>query len=194
MEKRYRPLLIDEKTYNALNYLKTQYRKDTGKKLGFSDVLNMIVGAKVRFLRLDANLRAYINAFTGKAASYDGIEGIMLFGSVAKSTYDMYSDIDVFVITRDTVSATYNALSAIIEEVEPIRKKLLVKNGMHLYISPFLVEAERLNDIRTIYFDIVDYGIPLFDKYGTLEAFITKIKSIDYRRSNDPDKEMIEWK
>ncbi|MCL5874460.1 MAG: nucleotidyltransferase domain-containing protein [Candidatus Thermoplasmatota archaeon] len=188
-----RTVLVNDEIYSSLSYLKNYYRKETGRKIGFNDVMQIRISLYARYIRIDDSVRTYIESFVSKMSSYEDVLGITLFGSVAKNTYHDYSDIDLFIVTSANGSSIYERCNSVINSIEPIRKKLLVSKGLHLTISPVIKTRTELKNIKTIYFDIADYGLLLFERNRTMENFIIAIKKLPYKRSNSQFGEVVEW-
>jgi predicted nucleotidyltransferase len=188
-----RTVLVNDEIYSSLSYLKNYYRKETGRKIGFNDVMQIRISLYARYIRIDDSVRTYIESFVSKMSSYEDVLGITLFGSVAKNTYHDYSDIDLFIVTSANGSSIYERCNSVINSIEPMRKKLLVSKGLHLTISPVIKTQTELKKIKTIYFDIADYGLLLFERNRTMENFIIAIKKLTYKRSNSQFGEVIEW-
>ncbi|EQD45822.1 DNA polymerase beta domain protein region, partial [mine drainage metagenome] len=98
MANKYRQMLMDEKAYAELNSAKEMLSSLSGRKMSYKDVVNEFVGRRMRFLRMRKELRDYINHFVSDAAADMHVQGIMLFGSVAKGSFSKYSDTDLLII------------------------------------------------------------------------------------------------
>jgi len=190
---KYRSILIGEETYVSLARLKALQRKLTGKKVGFEDVLKKFVERRAKYLQLSEEVREYTEMFLSKLATDEEVLGVMIFGSLMKGNYDSFSDIDLFILTSAPNSLIYEKCDRIIESLEPLRKKLLVPRGNHMTLSPVVRNLADSKKIITIYFDIVDYGLILFDRNSSLEKFVIEVERLPYRRRMSPKGEVIEW-
>ena len=65
------------------------------KNVSFSDAMLYLAGNNIRFLDIEQELKGYIHLFSENLKNIDFISGALLFGSVAKLSYQNYSDIGI---------------------------------------------------------------------------------------------------
>jgi predicted nucleotidyltransferase len=121
------------------------------------------------------------------------VTGIILFGSVARDDFSKYSDIDIAIIVNGSFIDAFKSVSKAIYSLKDEKIRLLENNGLYLYISPFIITPGSANKLEPVYFDIADYGIPLFERGQALSDFINDISKIKYSRRFTEAGEVLEW-
>lgn len=191
--KIYKQTLLEESAYNALVDAKTIMQSKSGKKVTFSDVINEFVKRKVNFLKLDLDIQNYISAFVDIAKQDKDILGIMLFGSVARGTFNSYSDIDILIIADGDILDKFYKIEKILKEIESVREKLIAR-GLHLYISEIILKKEDLEKFRPFYISLLEEGVILYEKNGVLSEFLISLKGIKYKWIKVGSNLVLEWK
>ena len=173
---------------------KTYSLKIAKKSISFSDVIDEIVGKNIIYLEIDEKIIRYILEITDKLKNIEYINGILLFGSIAKGRYNEYSDIDILVIINNNISAI-----KAIEDVSKLTgpkssiRHILEENHLPFLISPAIISLNQLTNFKPIYLDFLDYGIILYEKNHVISEFINMLKNIKYKRKYTQYGEMIEW-
>ncbi len=191
--KKYKQTLLDENAYNALVDAKAVIRAKSNRKVTFSDVINEFIKKKVNFLKLDMDIQNYILTFVDQVKQDKNVLGIMLFGSIARGTFNSYSDIDILVVVDGNVLTYFDKLEQIIKEIDPMRQKLVAK-GLHLYISEVILKKEDLAEFRPFYISLLEEGTILYEKDGILSEFISNLKKIRYTWVKMGNNLVLEWK
>lgn len=191
--KKYKQTLLDENAYNALVDAKVVIRAKSNRKVTFSDVINEFIKKKVNFLKLDMDIQNYILTFVDQVKQDKNVLGIMLFGSIARGTFNSYSDIDILVVVDGNVLTYFDKLEQIIKEIDPTRQKLVAK-GLHLYISEVILKKEDLAEFRPFYISLLEEGTILYEKDGILSEFISNLKKIRYAWVKMGNNLVLEWK
>ena len=186
-------LLTNEVAKRDLEAMKTLLSKSSVNVVTFSEVITEFVGKAAKFMGLPQPVKNYIVAFTGIVSKYPSVCGIMLFGSVAKNTYNKDSDIDVLVVVDDKKINAYELINDAKMQVEGLREDFL-KDGYHLRISATILEKSELKIFRPIYFDLLSYGIILYEKNGTLTNFLDEVRGIWHKRILTENGEVVKWK
>ncbi len=193
MENRYRQMLIDEKTHSELRAAKKMLSSCLGTKPSYRDVIDEFVGRRMRFLRLPDDLRNYINRFVSDAALDKHVQGVLLFGSVAKNNFSKYSDTDLLIMSDLPGISSFKDVDGLIKGVEEYREPL-VRRGLNLRISPLVLGANEIQHFRPIYIDFIEDGVVLFERNGALTDFLNSIrKSVRYERCIVNDSIVIKW-
>ncbi len=191
--KRYRQMLVDEEAHARLNEAKAVLGAAAGRRFSAGEVIEELVGRKVRYLKLPAEVRRYINSFVSIAASDRHVVGILLFGSVAKGNFGKYSDIDVLVVT-DSGYDDLDRIDAMVKAAESARKPL-VEGGIFLNMMPLILPASELSRFRPIYIDFLEDGIVLFERDEALTGFLNDVRrSVDFERLVINNQTVIKWR
>jgi predicted nucleotidyltransferase len=188
----YKTIMLDREGYARLAQAKRVLRRRSGLKLSFNDVIGELAGHRLEFSDMDEELRAYIMEFAGKAAKLEQVEGVLLFGSVAKGTYNEYSDIDVLIVAGDGKVVVLKEILGLTAGLARRGRKLM-ERGMPSLISPVILNARDLREFRPFYFDFADYGMILYERNNILTDFIYSIRKMKHRRESVNNVEVITW-
>ena len=189
---KYKTIMLDAGSYAKLAYAKGELRRRSGLKIGFNGLLMELLAARPDLLDMNESLKSRIFEFVDRLKLLDFVCGIVLFGSVAKSTYTEYSDIDMLVVVE---SSRDNQLSKIFDASKPVGGEASAFSGRGLpyMISPLVVPKSALARFRPFYFDIADYGIVLYERKRALTDFIYSIRKMKHRREIIDGIEVLEW-
>ena len=185
--------MIHEDTYADLSSMKERERKTIGIPISYDDIFREIILKTDRYLRIEEPVRQYLEAYIGKISTFEFVRGAILFGSIAKGTDNEYSDIDLFIPVSNTLIEAYSLCSSALRSLDQMRKETVIAAGRHHYVSPLVVQMDELKRIDPIFFDVVDYGITLFDRYGTIRDFVNGVHSTSYKRTSESSGEVIRW-
>ena len=86
-------------------------------------------------MKLDADIKEYIAAFTGCIICNRHTLGVVLFGSVAKGDFTRFSDIDLAIITDSDLLSYLDYVNKEASRLDPYQDKL-IKKRLSLYINP----------------------------------------------------------
>ncbi|MHB1439891.1 MAG: nucleotidyltransferase domain-containing protein [Cuniculiplasma sp.] len=193
MANKYRQMLMDEKAYAELNSAKEMLSLLSGRKMSYKDVVNEFVGRRMRFLGMKKELRNYVNHFVSAAAADMHVQGVMLFGSVAKRTFSKCSDTDLLIVVDGRGISNFEKIEGIIKAQEEHRKPL-VDAGFNLRISPLMMSSDDLNSFRPIYIDFLEDGVILFERNCVLTDFLNSIRAgVDYEKCIINNNVVVKW-
>ena len=193
MPKYNKQLLIDSEAQRVLREARDILTKDSCKKATFSSTIKELIGKYVRFISLPDDVRRYIAAFVDDVSKEEGVLGLLLFGSVARGTYNKNSDIDLFIVVRDNKIKYYDIENEAKMRIEKLREPFL-QRGYHLRISTTILDVEDLKSFQPIYISLLLDGITLYEKNFTLTDFFNTIRKTEYRRSFTERGEELRWK
>ena len=159
----------------------------------FSDIITEFVGKAAKFMSLPKSIKDYINAFSGIVSKHPNVCGIMLFGSVAKNSYDKDSDVDMLIVVDENKINAYDFITDAKMQVENLRENFL-KEEYHFRISATILDKAELKDFRPIYFDLLSYGIILYEKGATLTDFLNEVRGIWHEHILTENGEVLRWK
>ncbi len=191
MTKFHQTLLDDE----ALAYIKSEkvlLGEELGKKISYSEVIKRCVGKEVRMHRIRSDILDYIKNYSFGLSLDERVMGIVLFGSYARGTDTAGSDVDLFTVFNGTLFEGLKLFSAMDRKLEPLRKKI-VRMGRYAYVSPFIVDTSNLSEIMPIYFDVMDFGLVLFQRDNTINNFYKWLTGKRHRRKFLFGKEALTW-
>lgn len=189
---KFKQTLLTNKAYSQLKEAKEIFERNTGRRSSFTEVITQMVGKQLVMLKMDQDIKSYIMAFVDKIVENPHTLGIILFGSVAKGNFTKFSDIDIAVITDSKYLNYLEYLNKSRRELEQYQENL-IKRGLSLYISPLIINIEDVKKINPIYFEIVDYGIVLFQRGNAVSEFLKYITNMHYKRVNTEFGEIIVW-
>ncbi len=188
----YSAIMAKESIYNRLLIARNNLSLQAKTNSSISDVLQYLLQRTLLQINLSTELRDYILE-TVKIVSQDkDVWGIALFGSVAKNSYNDLSDIDFLIVVDDEYKYT--------KTLWEIRKKLLpmeenfIKNGKYYRFSPFVLSKSDLRDIIPLYFDIVDYGIIMYERDKILTDFFDRVRALPHKRRITSVGMELKWK
>lgn len=126
--------------------------------------------------------RELVSMFVEKLLSYykNRVVSIALFGSIARGNFKETSDIDILVVMKNLPKSCfkrYKLISNILDEVEPIRMKLL-RRGIFTGISPVILEVEEAKYFRPLYLDLAYDAIILYDKNNYLNNILKRMREL----------------
>ena len=188
----YKTIMLGAKSYAKLASAKEAMRKKSGLKLSFDDLISDLVGRKLELAPIDDRLKRYIEKAALQISNIEGVAGILLFGSVAKGTYNRHSDIDIAVITS---GKKWNALRGVLDASKSMQKEgyELMDSGFPSLISPVVLDLKDTKSFRPFYFDLADFGIILYERGKVLTDFVDSIRWKSHRREVVGGAEVVTW-
>ena len=193
MTGRYRQMLVSEEAHAQIGAAKSLMEGITGRRLSSKDIIGEFIGRRVRFMRLDRDVRAYINSFVSEMALDRRVLGLLLFGSVARGTSTKQSDIDVLVVASDTSMKVFDSVNAAVKRVEAYRVPLK-ERGASMRIRPMILKVGELQRFKPIYVEFLEDGMVLFERDETMSEFLNDIrKSVDYEKRIVNNAVVITW-
>jgi len=135
-------------------------------------------------------LRVFVEMLKENAKG--GLLSVVLYGSVAKGRAKPSSDIDLLILYRKSENNLNEIYPEIVIKARETKEyEELIKEGIFVEISPYLVTVEELKENPLILLDIIDEGIVLYDKDESfkylMEKFREKIKELGSRKVFLPD-------
>ena len=172
MEK-WRQTMLKEDAYNVLKEMKENAVKVYGKKMSFGDIIKESLNKELSISLLDDTVKGYLQAYIHELNKNDDIIGAVLFGSLAKRTWNEYSDIDLLIVVESDPMKCLHYTDEIDKKLYGIQKEIFEK-GYGFYVSPLIVTVDSLHENRMIYSEIRKSGIILFDRDNILRNFMHK--------------------
>lgn len=189
----YRSILVENAIYDYLKELKDLTESSENKKMSFGRFLQENLNRKIIFFSLDDDLVNYITNCARLISKDSRTIAIVLFGSVAKGRIWNYSDIDLLVVAEVKKKLDFvDEIRTKLKSVESMRETL-VKRNLFLRISPLVLTPRDLETFSPFYLDILDYGIPLFQRDATLDKFFTSLRRVQHERIRMSDGEALAW-
>ncbi len=189
---KFKQTLLTEEAYSQLKETKELLSKIEGKRVSFTEVIKRMVSKPLVMLKLDIDIKNYITAFVDRISLNRHTLGVVLFGSVAKSTFTRFSDIDVAIVTDSDFLDYLDYLNKEIKEIDHEQDKL-IKAGLSLYISPLIITKKDTQRINPIYFDVLDDGILLYQRENTISDFFGALAKIKHKRINTAAGQILKW-
>ncbi|MCW1309898.1 MAG: nucleotidyltransferase domain-containing protein [Candidatus Parvarchaeota archaeon] len=191
---KWKQMMIKAETHDILKAAKQSLSESENRHFSFSDVIITLIGKRLLFSISNPAVRDYIKEYSNELMKDERVLGMILFGSIAEGTWDNYSDIDLFIITKGKPLDIIHKTNEIDKKLKAQQEKLL-DMGLGLYVSPFVVSVDELDEFRPIYLDIVDKGIVLYERQKTVSNFIRDLRSkISYKRIKTLNGEVLKWK
>lgn len=191
--KGYNQILVDSDFYDELKKAKMILSKESGKKLSFAEVIKKLIRDAILMLFLDDDVKSYITEYVSELSKNESVFGVVLFGSVAKGTWNEHSDIDLFIVVDSDPLAFLMRINFINKKLKSLTDKLLDRR-IGLYMSPLVVKRDALGEFRSIYVDIIEDGIILYQKEGVIANFIKDTKNrIIYERKKTHGGYELKW-
>lgn len=190
---KYKSVMLDINGYSKLAEAKTMLSRKMGVSLSFNDLVLELVSRRFEFLNVDASLKNYITKFADRIKCLDYVFGAILFGSVARETFTENSDIDILILTERDMNNKFSRLMDITRSLKEDERALMEK-GLPSLITPIFLNIEDTKIFRPIYFDIVDYGIILFEKGNFLSDFMSTIRKVKHKRELINNVEVLTWR
>lgn len=184
--------MIDANTYSKLSRAKETLQGRLGVKLSFGDLFIDLMSQRIDLLSIDILVKKLIRKFTHLTVGSGLVTGILVFGSVAKGTYDKASDIDILVTVKGNKSKALEAILSITEKLDSDRE-LLMKEGLPSLISPVILGEEDMKTFMPFYFDLADYGILLYEEGTILSDFLYRAKFKKHERIFIDNTEVLSW-
>ncbi len=188
----YKQTLLRNDAYNQLVSAKTVLHRLYGKRITFSDVINLLVGKRLNLLYLPKEMQDYISDFVKIASAAKPVLGILIFGSVARGTYNKYSDIDMLVIVKGSAREHMGLVHDAVQKANPLFDALSKKN-IYTYITPLVLGSSELSNFSPIYAYFAEEGITVFDRDGTIGRFLAGIAESQYSFSELAGAKVIRW-
>ena len=160
--------------------------------MNYSDIIVGIIGKQINYQRIKEDIREYLEDIVSNLDTDKGILGIVLFGSYANGSFNKYSDLDLFIAVDGDEADYAEKINLVIRG----KSNLLQggKSSYYPYISPLIVNTENLNIMRPIFFDVMDYGIVLFQRRSVIRKFFEDLRKYEHKRSNIEGTEILTWK
>ena len=172
MEK-WKQTMLKEDAYNVLKEMKKNAVKVYGKKMSFGDIIKESLNKELSISLLDDTVKGYLQAYIHELNKNDDIIGAVLFGSLAKRTWNEYSDIDLLIVVESDPMKCLHYTDMVDKKLYSMQKEIFEK-GYGFYVSPLIVTVDSLHENRMIYSEIRKSGIILLDRDNILRDFMHK--------------------
>ncbi|MGC8533870.1 MAG: nucleotidyltransferase domain-containing protein [Candidatus Parvarchaeum sp.] len=183
--KKWKQTMLREDAYNVIKEMKENAVRVYGKKMSFGDIIKESLNKELSISLLDDTVKSYLQEYIHELNKDDDIIGVILFGSIAKRTWNEYSDIDLFIVVKSDPVKCLHYTDKIDKKLYSIQKEIF-KKGYGFYVSPLIVTSNSLDKNKMIYDEIRKTGIILFDRENILRDFMLKTKN---KRENKNGKE-----
>jgi Nucleotidyltransferase domain. len=123
------------------------------KKMSFGDIIKESLNKELSISLLDDTVKSYLQAYIHELNKNDDIIGAVLFGSLAKRTWNKYSDIDLLIVVESDPMKCLHYTDEIDKKLYGMQKEIFEK-GYGFYVSPLIVTVNSLHENRMIYDEI----------------------------------------
>ena len=189
----YRAVMVTEDIYDRLLKTREALSKLTGKKESISGSIMHLLQRSLISTGLSTDIEEYLTGIVEELKKIEEVEGVVLFGSIAKGNYNNLSDIDLLIIVKGD---TYRFM----KKLWDIRKKTMhyeekfIAEGKYYRFSPLVLRDTELEKFSPFYFDIVDYGIILYEKNKVVTVFFNYINKFPHKRHITSAGVELTWK
>ena len=177
----YRAVMVTEDSYDRLIKTRAALSRLAGKKESISGSIMYLLQRSLISAGLDTDIEEYIIEIVEELKKIEEVDGVVLFGSIVKGNYNDLSDIDLLIIVKgDTYKFT--------KKLWGLRKKTMhyeekfMEEGKYYRLSPLVLRDTDLKKFSPFYFDIVDYGIILYEKNKVVTTFFNHINKFPHKR------------
>ncbi len=189
---KFKQTLLTQEAYSVLKDTKELMEKTLERKVSFTEIINKFIKKPYVIMSMDQDIKNYIFAFIDNISLNPHILGIILFGSIAKSNYNNYSDIDIAILTDYKFLECFNYLNDQIKNLVEYEDKLISRH-LSLYLSPLIITQADVSKFNPIYFDILDNGIVLHQRKNIVSDFLLSLAKIKHKRLNNKEGELLLW-
>lgn len=189
---RYKTIMLGTNGYAKLASAKRAMRKKSGLKLSFEDLILDLIGSNLDLAPMDERLKLFIKKASLAMSELPKVDGILLFGSVAKGTYNQYSDIDIAIFTSGKKLASLKQVIALKKSLSADAITLMKLNLPHA-LSPIVLDKEDTRIFKPFYFDLADFGIILYERGDRVSDFVNSMKWKEHRRQIVKGIEVVNW-
>ncbi|MCD6444874.1 nucleotidyltransferase domain-containing protein [Candidatus Bathyarchaeota archaeon] len=108
----------------------------------------------------------------------DRLISIVVYGSVARGTARKDSDIDLLVVAEGLPKSRMKRQQIFLEVEEGLNSVVeeLWSKGVHVDFSPIMLTPEEASKIRSIYLDMVEDAVVLYDKDMFFETILERLR------------------
>ncbi len=177
----YRAIMVTEDSYSRLIEMRTALSKSIGKKESISDSIKYLLQRSLISAGLEEELKEYITKIVDELKKNEEVEGVVLFGSVAKGNYNNLSDVDIMIVITGDVYKFTKKLWDLRKKILPYEEKFIEKDKYYRF-SPLILRDSELTTFRPLYFDIADYGIILYERGKIVTDFLNRINKFPHKR------------
>lgn len=185
-------IMVDLPLYSRLSSAKKVLSSKSDRKLTFSDLFRELLAYRIDLLDIDGRLKNYITGFSEQLSTLGGATGAILFGSVAKGSFNENSDIDIMILVDNLKN---NQIQRTLEIIKGMKEEgiALMNERLPSLINPLFLSQEEITTIRPIFFDIVDYGICLFERWDKISSFRFSVNRVKRKRESINNIEVLTW-
>ncbi|MCX7994561.1 MAG: nucleotidyltransferase domain-containing protein [candidate division WOR-3 bacterium] len=111
----------------------------------------------------------------------DSLISVVLYGSVARNSATLHSDIDLLVVLKEGKENYYQTLQPLLKAQKNLEKDQIYKkfshNDMHPHFSYLILSSDEASKNRKIYLDMIEDGIILYDRGEFIRKKFKELKS-----------------
>ena len=107
-------------TYTNLDAYRNYLQIEWNRRVTFSETIAELLRTPLFFVRVDQNIRSYLDAFVSILCRSENILGIVLYGSIARKNYSQFSDIDTLIVCNFSFLSSLELVEQTINELEPL--------------------------------------------------------------------------
>ncbi len=158
-----------------LNESKLINIKKSSKDMGLSanEYINFIIDEKRVAAQAYQEDNPIIKVIS-KSSLFEKIEGIILFGSVAKKVDTNSSDIDLLLVMNQGTRINRSLYSVWDDEIESKLTKIITASRE---VSPHFVEYPMtIDDVHSLWLEVSISGIPLYKRTNKIDQILEKIR------------------
>ena len=111
-------IAVENTVYAKLLKPKSTVSRIKGRPVTFNELLEEIIRRHLGPLLIDSILMNAIRQLIKQLSQWKNIQGVILFGSVAKGVHHAYSDVDLFILTEKADSETFDYVEKSIRRTE----------------------------------------------------------------------------
>ena len=177
----YRAVMVTEESYDRLIKTRTALSRLTGKKESISGSIMYLLQRSLISVGLDMDIEKYIIEIVEELKKIEEVDGIVLFGSIVKGNYNDLSDVDLLIIIEGDIYRFVKKLWGIRKKTMHYEEKFM-EEGKYYRFSPLVLHDTDLKKFSPFYFDIVDYGIIMYEKNKVVTTFFNYINKFPHKR------------
>jgi predicted nucleotidyltransferase len=110
----------------------------------------------------------------------ESLVSVILFGSVARGDVSDTSDIDLLIDAKNLPESRFERIKLFNKAEDLCRDELRTiheRYGITTYFSPIMKDVAEACRISPLYLDIVEDGIVLFDRDGSMSNLLERLRS-----------------
>ncbi|NPV29931.1 MAG: nucleotidyltransferase domain-containing protein [Firmicutes bacterium] len=126
----------------------------------------------------------------------ENLLGLAIFGSYARQENRLNSDLDLLIILEKAPGLSCR-LEEFVEHVEmkheALAQEMYEQEGIFCELSPYILTLEEALKLQSIYFDLVDHHLILYDPRGLLARIISSTRKFLEQAGAKKEREGNTW-